>query len=103
MSRSLTDFSLGKRSQTTLAETRTGTDNKAAGTPQSQVQKIKETKTTTGLSVNRRPIKTGALKFANQLLSPFIVVVFVRWVRSVSLNCGRILPRLWLHILVWGP
>ena len=40
----LTVDSVGKRSQTTLAETRIGTDSKAPGTPQSQVQNIKETK-----------------------------------------------------------
>src|ERR1035441_10957556 len=34
----------GTRSQMTLIETRIGTDNKAPGTPQSQVQKINETK-----------------------------------------------------------
>src|ERR1017187_944858 len=65
MSNSLTDDSVGKRSQTTLAETRIGTDNKTTGTPQSQGQKIKETKTNTGLSVKRRPSKTGVMKFAS--------------------------------------
>src|SRR5664279_2592480 len=65
MSSSLTDDSVGKRSQTTLTETRIGTDNKAPGTPQIQVQKIKETKTTTGLSVKRRPSKTGVMRFAS--------------------------------------
>src|ERR1017187_5195517 len=65
MSSSLTGDSRGKRSQTTLTETKIGTDNKAPGTPQSQVQKIKETKTTTGLSVKRRPSKTGVMKLAS--------------------------------------
>src|SRR5665213_3328391 len=65
MSSSLTDDSAGKRLQTTSTETRIGTDNKAPGTPQSQVQKIKETKTTTGLSVKRRPSKTGVMRFAS--------------------------------------
>jgi hypothetical protein len=44
---SLTGDIAGTRSQTTLIETRIGTDNKAPGTPQSQVQKINETKMTT--------------------------------------------------------
>src|SRR5579863_7582387 len=52
----------GTRSQMILTETRIGTDNKAPGTPQSQVQKISETKMTTGLSVKRRPSKTGVMK-----------------------------------------
>ena len=52
----------GTRSQMTLIETRIGTDNKAPGTPQSQVQKINETKMTTGLSVKRRPSNTGVMK-----------------------------------------
>src|ERR1019366_6999846 len=65
MSSSLTDDSVGKRSQTTLTETRIGTDNSAPGTPQSQVQNIKETKTTTGLSVKRRPSKTGVIRLAS--------------------------------------
>src|ERR1035437_3461078 len=65
MSNSLTCDREGIRSQTTLMETRIGTDNKAPGTPQSQVQKIKETKTTTGLSVKRRPSKTGVMRFAS--------------------------------------
>jgi len=55
----------GTRSQTTLIETRIGTDNKAPGTPQSHIQKIKETKMTTGLRVNRRPSNTGIMKFAS--------------------------------------
>ncbi len=55
----------GRRSQTTLSETRMGTDSRAPGTPQSQVQKIKETKMTTGLSVNRRPSSTGVIRFAS--------------------------------------
>ena len=49
----------------TLIETRMGTDNNAPGTPQSQVQKINDTKMTTGLRVKRRPKKkegaTGGL------------------------------------------
>ena len=45
----------GTRSQTTLSDTRIGTDNKAPGTPQSHVQKINETKMTTGFRVKRRP------------------------------------------------
>jgi hypothetical protein len=52
---SLTDDSGGMRSQMTLIETRIGNDNKAHGTPQSQVQKINETRITTGLSVKQRP------------------------------------------------
>src|SRR5690349_23221965 len=56
----------GRRSQMTLIETRIGTDNKAPGTPQSQVQKIKETKMTTGFRVNRRPSKTGVMKLASK-------------------------------------
>ena len=49
----------GTQSQTTLIETRIGTDNKAPGMPQSQVQSIKETNMTTGLSVKRRLAKKG--------------------------------------------
>ena len=52
----------GTRSQKTLIETRIGTDNKAPGTPQSQVQKINETKMTTGFSVKRRPSMIGVMK-----------------------------------------
>ena len=63
---SLTGDIAGTRSQTTLIDTRIGTDNKAPGTPQSQVQKINETKMTTGLSVKRRPNKTGVMKFASR-------------------------------------
>src|SRR4029434_10000521 len=66
VSSSLTDDSVGTRSQTTLIDTRIGTDNKAPGTPQSQVQKIKETKMTTGLSVKRRPSNTGVMRFASK-------------------------------------
>src|SRR5678816_126067 len=62
---SLTDDIAGTRSQTTLIETRIGTDNKAPGTPQSHIQKISETKITTGLSVNRRPSNTGVMRFAS--------------------------------------
>jgi len=46
---SLTDDIAGTWSQITLMETRIGADNKAPGTPQSMVQKIKETKMTTGV------------------------------------------------------
>src|SRR5580700_3699698 len=60
---SLTGDIDGTRSQKTLIETRIGTDNKAPGTPQSQVQKINETKMTTGLRVKRRPSNTGVIKF----------------------------------------
>src|SRR4051812_2851776 len=60
---SLTCERAGTRSQMTLTETRIGTDNKAPGTPQSQVQKIRETKMTTGLRVKRRPSKTGVTRF----------------------------------------
>src|ERR1035438_26913 len=66
VSSSLTDDMVGTRSQMTLIETRIGTDNKAPGTPQSQVQKIKETKMTTGLSVKRRPSKTGVMRFVSK-------------------------------------
>src|SRR5260370_40319189 len=59
----------GKRSQMTLVETRIGTDNKAPGTPQSQVQKINETKMTTGFSVKRRPSNTGVMKLASKRCS----------------------------------
>jgi len=52
----------GTRSHKTLIETRIGTDNKAPGTPQSQVQKINETKMTTGFSVKRRPSMIGVMK-----------------------------------------
>ena len=55
----------GTRSQMTLIETRIGTDSRAPGTPQSQVQKIKEMKITTGLSVKRRPSRTGVIKLAS--------------------------------------
>jgi len=65
VSSSLTNVSEGTRSQTTLIDTKIGTDNKAPGTPQSQVQKINETKMTTGLSVKRRPSKTGVMRFAS--------------------------------------
>ena len=44
-----------------------GTDNNAPGTPQSQIQKIKETKMTTGLRVKRRPSKTGVMKLASKV------------------------------------
>ena len=57
----------GTRSQMTLSETRIGTDNKAPGTPQSQVQKINETKITTGLSVKRRPGNNGVMKLAKAI------------------------------------
>src|SRR5438105_4723853 len=59
------DERVGTRSHTTLMETRMGTDNSAPGTPQSQVQKIKETKMTTGLRVKRRPSRTGVTRFAS--------------------------------------
>src|ERR1043165_4311381 len=62
---SLTDDIAGTRSQTTLMETRIGTDNSAPGTPHSHVQKIRETKMTTGLRVNRRPRNTGVMRFAS--------------------------------------
>src|SRR5580765_456902 len=45
----------GTRSQTTLIETRIGTDTNAPGTPL-QVREINETKMTTGFSVNRRRV-----------------------------------------------
>src|ERR1017187_3084768 len=56
----------GTRSQMTLIETRIGTDNNAPGTPQSHVQKIRETKITTGLRVKRRPSTTGVMKLASK-------------------------------------
>src|ERR1041384_7008450 len=56
----------GTRAQTTLIETRIGTDNKAPGTPQTQVQKINETKMTTGLRVKRRPSSSGVITFASK-------------------------------------
>src|SRR5450631_2016314 len=55
----------GTRSQITLIETKMGTDNKAPGTPQSQVQKMSDTKMTTGFSVKRRPSNTGVMKLAS--------------------------------------
>src|SRR5437762_8810943 len=63
------DESIGTRSQTTLIETRMGTDNKAPGTPQSQVQKSKETKMTTGLRVKRRPSNAGVMRLASNRCS----------------------------------
>src|SRR5258705_12145119 len=66
---SLTGDMAGTRSQTTLIETRIGTDNKAPGTPQSHVQKINETKMTTGLRVNRRPSNIGVIRFASSVCS----------------------------------
>ena len=62
VSSSLTGDIDGARSQKTLIETRIGTDNKAPGTPQSQVQKINEMKITTGFNVKRRPSKTGVMR-----------------------------------------
>src|SRR5205823_927935 len=59
----------GTRSLMTLMETRIGTDNKAPGTPQSQVQKISETKMITGFKVKRRPSRTGVIKFASKACS----------------------------------
>src|SRR5882757_1780590 len=50
----------------TFIETRIGNDNRAPGMPQSHVQKIKETKITTGLSVKRRPSKTGVMRFVSK-------------------------------------
>src|ERR1043166_1604341 len=55
----------GRPSQTTLIEARIGTDNNAPGTPQTQVQKINETKMMTGLRVKRRPSNTGVMKLAS--------------------------------------
>src|ERR1035441_3911859 len=56
----------GIRSQTTLTDTRIGTDNNAPGTPHSQTQNINETKMATGLSVKRRPSRVGVTKFASR-------------------------------------
>src|SRR5207248_836685 len=64
---SLIDDIAGTRSQTTLIETRIGTDNSAPGTPQIQVQKIRETKITTGLRVNRRPSNCGVMRFDSRM------------------------------------
>src|SRR5579859_2035230 len=66
VSSSLTWDMDGRRSQMTLIETRMGTDNKAPGTPQSQVQKINETKITTGFRVKRRPNRIGVRKLASK-------------------------------------
>ena len=63
---SLTGDIAGMRSQTTLIETRIGTDNNAPGTPQSHIQKIKKTKMTTGLRLNRRPSNTGVTRFVSK-------------------------------------
>src|ERR1035441_5295753 len=65
VSSSLTCDMEGTRSQTTLTEARIGTDSKAPGTPHSQVQKIKDTKTTTGFSVKRHSSKIGVMRFAS--------------------------------------
>src|SRR4051794_36540874 len=46
----------------TLRETNIGTESRAPGIPQSAVQKIRDTKMTTGLSVNRRPSRTGVMR-----------------------------------------
>src|SRR6185295_5053412 len=62
---SATGESAGMWSHTTLIETRIGTDNRAPGMPQSQVQKINETKITTGLRVKRRPSTIGVMKLAS--------------------------------------
>src|SRR5436305_1237857 len=78
---SLTGDIAGTRSQITLIETKIGTDNRAPGTPQSQVQKINETKMTTGLSVNRRPSNTGVTRFASN-----------RWISRYQAGGSRPLP-----------
>ena len=46
-----------------------GTDNNAPGIPQSQIQKIKETKMTTGLRLKRRPSRMGVTKLASKVCS----------------------------------
>ena len=63
---SLTEDMDGRRSQMTLKETKMGTDRSAPGTPQSHIQKIKETKMITGLRVNRRPRIRGVMKLASR-------------------------------------
>src|SRR5438128_2746062 len=63
---SLTAERDGTRSQIILIATRIGTDNKAPGTPHSHVQKIRDTKITTGFSVKRRPSRTGVMRFASK-------------------------------------
>ena len=57
------------RSQTTLIETKMGTDNRAPGTLQTQVQKISAMTMTTGLRVKRRPSSTGMIKLASRVWS----------------------------------
>src|SRR4051794_33218914 len=62
-SNSLTGDMASTRSQMILMQTRIGTDKRAPGTPQSQVQKMSETKMATGLRVKRRPRMTGVIRF----------------------------------------
>src|SRR5439155_26204651 len=85
---STTDDIAGTRSQMTLRETRIGTDNKAPGTPQSIVQKIKDTKMTTGFRVNRRPSNIGVTRLASKRWSRKYQAAGIRAFHKVS-NVSR--------------